>query len=832
MPDKTFDILIEIKSRLQSLQQAQGEMQSLTGEARNFNRTLADSDRTAAGLGAGIGNAVSVGVTAGFALYNILSSVGEEIRQMAADQAKHSLELNKQVRSWITLAEFAGKSGDVVKLGENMVGGLQAASARFDEFRNRELTLWQTFKNGLTAIPFVSPEGLLKEALDRDKATADRDFRAILNDFNALIARGTEAAETMRSIKTEPFREGIAEINGEIEKLKPQLAELDKARVPAANATTDELKRAAVAAEEFVQKSAKINLWQERLREAQKALQQFNAETEAVSTQLQRLDFEQLDPAQRIPALSQQLSDIRQKLIEVGVTAATPEEALKQMANVTRENAAEALKLLQTWLQVRSAIADANAEAAANAISSFNAVRQIEEQTAILRAKNSGDQPTADRLQVEQQIGTLYSDLVTKQHVSAEEAWDMTQALQEQLIREKEISREKGASAAVSRAMTDAKREERDLAREQAEIMARITAQQGAVSANPFLLLPEKNEQMIASLLKLAAAHREAGDETAAHRAELEALALTPMGEFQASMIDWANSFGTAASQSASLIQGTLNTAISQTSKLLTDAIFRTGDWEKAILSVGETGVQMLIEMGLQMIIQNTLGRLLKQQTTQESVSQNATVLASAAPAAVAEGASSWGSNWIIAAIAAAAAIGLIAAALSGAFHTGGVAGRERGGRRGRSGALQDDEMLSILLRDEVVLTPEQAAQTAIVGDPAVFTPEQLAAMSVSPDEALLSVTRKFHDGGVVDPYANFTMPVARSRMHEGAPIGVGASGGSSSSGGNLLSPKIEIYHFTDMDAMTQQMMNSDANKKFVVSTMKNTIHEVGINAV
>jgi hypothetical protein len=242
----------------------------------------------------------------------------------------------------------------------------------------------------------------------------------------------------------------------------------------------------------------------------------------------------------------------------------------------------------------------------------------------------------------------------------------------------------------------DAKREYNDLLRQQAELLREIQSERSAVESDPFALTGQQRAQLIPVLQREAQALREAGDAWGALRVEQELATLNFTGEFHANLVSWVNGMGTAASQAADLITGTLNGAIQQTSQLLTDAIFRTGDWEAAIISVAESFVQQGLVMVGQMIFQHTIGEALKTESAATSVAKNATVLASAAPAAAAEGAASWGANWVVGGIAAVAAIAAIAAALSGGFRRGGFTGYGR-----------DDEPAGVVHKNEVVVNAE-----------------------------------------------------------------------------------------------------------------------------
>lgn len=174
--------------------------------------------------------------------------------------------------------------------------------------------------------------------------------------------------------------------------------------------------------------------------------------------------------------------------------------------------------------------------------------------------------------------------------------------------------------------------------RESGLLLADIRNQQQLISQDPFLSTEAKQtllansyireqQALLLEILKLKAAiatieatggpHEQS--QIAALTAKLHALgfeyqslgqkvkSLSGTGELRSDLTAWANSFGSTMHQVSGIITGTLNTAIAQTSQLLTDAIFRTGDWKSALLAVGEAGVKSIIQMFLQWVISRTL---------------------------------------------------------------------------------------------------------------------------------------------------------------------------------------------------------------------------------
>jgi hypothetical protein len=290
--------------------------------------------------------------------------------------------------------------------------------------------------------------------------------------------------------------------------------------------------------------------------------------------------------------------------------------------------------------------------------------------TSELMAKLTGDERGELHARLERELktrtdayekaGAVHSDAVRL----AQEEVDLLRAIG---LSEIEIKETREASAKADKASADAKRE-------QAEAMSRIHDQQSLVTGNSFLGIEEQNRRLVELLREEARAHLAAGDAAKAHLASLEALALTPTGQFTAELNDWVNGLGSAAEQAAGVITGTLNAAIQQVSASLARTIWQTGEWENIWLSLGETATQMLIEMGLQMAAQQIAAMIRNQAATQQQVASGAQIAAANAPAAAATSVATGGTTAVVGMIAAIAAIAAIVAALT-AFRKGGYTG-------------------------------------------------------------------------------------------------------------------------------------------------------------
>lgn len=352
----------------------------------------------------------------------------------------------------------------------------------------------------------------------------------------------------------------------------------------------------------------------------------------------------------------------------------------------------------------------------------------------------------------------------------------------------------------------DALRSERDLRKEVRDLIKETTAAVSDVKNDPFLLIGEKNAELIPLLQAEAQAHLAAGDAAKAHALEMEKLSLTFSGTFRTNITSWVNSFGTVATQLASTITGVLNTAISGTAQAITGLLFHTQTLGQAARSVFQSLVQQVIQWGIQMLITATLGRLLRNQSTQEQAAANAQIVASATPAAVAQSGATSGSNWIIGAIAAGVAIAAIIALLAGGFESGGPTF----GREGKFAGIVHGE--------------EHVQPAPIVRRYGVdlFEAFRLGKISVDDARALMNGLRipvsprfgSFEDGG----------PVAALSSSNGLSFSTndGAAGGVSPSIGDI---KVTILN--DMDSLRREILKNDDATHIIINGLNGKSHLV-----
>lgn len=152
-------------------------------------------------------------------------------------------------------------------------------------------------------------------------------------------------------------------------------------------------------------------------------------------------------------------------------------------------------------------------------------------------------------------------------------------------------------------------------------------------------------------------------------------------GQLQEELVKWVNSFGTAAHQVASIITGTLNTAISGTSQALTGLIFGTTTWQQAFSQAAQSIVGEIIKIGIQFVVSrlfmSAINRAAGTADALAATAQAAPVAAAWSSAATSASIATYGVADVegVAAYVAALASGKAAAIASAGFQTGGFTG-------------------------------------------------------------------------------------------------------------------------------------------------------------
>jgi hypothetical protein len=382
----------------------------------------------------------------------------------------------------------------------------------------------------------------------------------------------------------------------------------------------------------------------------------------------------------------------------------------------------------------------------------------------------------------------------------------------------------------VRDAAKDTTAEHRDITavlRQQETTMQGIRQQQELINQNPFLTLSEKNAQLLVLMreeitalnLEVAkgqallsggtldpATYEQVAQKVQQAQFEIELLSqktqtLNFGGGLKANLLEWVNSMGTAAQQVGHAITSSIGTAIDATANALTDLVFATGNWRQTMLQAEKAIVGSLIKIGLQMIAQKVLGSILGRQGVTETTANNAEVLSTATPAAVAQSGASSGFNWVFAGIAAAAAIALIIGLLAGGF--------EHGGHTGFVGS----KMIAGVVHGQEYVQPKKTVDFYGLASMAAIHQRRIPAEKL---QALVSN----YSYPVTPRLGSFEMGGAVAAITESA-----ASNESSSRA--VGETKLSNYLVFDRDELRKQILNDDAAEIWVTDVVNRKSYRI-----
>jgi len=553
----------------------------------------------------GLGSTLSIAGVAGYALYQVIASAADEAVRLAKEVEKETAALEKNVTLWFEMANAAGDFGDVIKIGESIQPQLDTLAAKLAEFRANELTLWQKFTDVLTrtfgsAIPGSGPN-FNQENRDKAIAQLEQAEKTAFVAGNASVDAAEKAKAAWEAVNLLPLNEAVAEYTQKLNDLRAKQSGIDRnASVPDFN--------------EWVKVNREIELTTKRLDGLTKTQTKLASESEKVADAIAKADFAQLDSTGQLDALQTNLLEIQDKLQQLGVDAASPNDALEKSKDLTAETREEVLKLAQAWATVLGEIA--------------KVVEQQEED----RRKARADEVNASLLEQR----TLIQGIHQQQQLIAANPY---------------LSPD--AKAALTLASLSAEILRMGAAIEQ-------TKQQIADSA----LDPELHARLQAQLQK---------DQFEFDMLQLKIAAIDK--PLAAELTEWVNSFGTSAQQIAGIIENSINASLQATNQLITDAVFNTGDWRQVIVGLEKQMLNFFLTWMEQQLLQFVFGEGLKQTATASSMAQGAALAGGYAPAAAASSVATSGTSAIIGQVLAIAAIAAIVAALTGGFKRGGYTG-------------------------------------------------------------------------------------------------------------------------------------------------------------
>jgi hypothetical protein len=703
MADKTYDILIEIRSQVESITKMTNELGNARKEAEGFNNAFK------------IGGAVEI--------THQLTEAAREVPRVLADWLKQGVEFNAEIQKTQTALaglfrqeapgqfqtfdrarEAAGQTVELLKAKANELG--VAYTDMFDSFEHAQA---QMATGGITnireEINLISVLNRAMQSLGVSSQQASRDIGDILQgqasrtlgggrlgaamgmskeELDQNIQSWKQAGTLYQELTTrlagfqEAGRAASQNFNSDVTRMQNAILDLKAAAAgPIMEPLTDSIEKLAK-----IMQSADAKILATDLG---KFIKEFAVDTTIAFLGWQAIGGFVLQVDQNLLHL---LPGAKLFASLIGATPPKPSddhfdirEFLESGLNKQREKANGLLDL-----QIQKQGLSKN---------TLEEIKKIEDDIALKKATASGDTEAI----AQERAKTAYEEtlkVAREKNVPQAEAVRLAEA-------------ERDATLALWRGREAHKTTLQDivaLERQEADLMRDIKQRQQPVDENPFLsaqdkqerthqLLIEEQQAVDALVVKYKAyieAHNQSTDPAEQEKlaqlasklrdlgVEYELLGFkikttTASGEFQKDLNQWVNSFGTASHQIAQTIEGTINAALQGTNNLLLDSIFSTGDWRQALVGVERQVLNLFMTMIEQMVLQHVLGETQKATSTATSISQAGAQLAAQAPLAAATSISSYGSAAVVGEIAAVAAIIAIIAALSGAFKEGGLTG-------------------------------------------------------------------------------------------------------------------------------------------------------------
>ncbi len=662
---------------------------------------LEEAAQQAISLGGGLASIGTTGLLVGaLALARALGEARAESAAIAAEIQKNTEALVAHIHKWSELAQQAKDFGDVVSVDRGQEEQLTRLEKRLDEVRNRQLGFWRSFSDLIETIG-APGAGTFEHLKSEEISGVEGALSRALAVANAFRDSAREAEEAWQKVKLEPLNQAIGSYRAQIGKLRSEEAAIGRPKTAAEFLNIIDLE-------------AKIQAAIEHLNELTNAEAKLDAQTAKVQEQINQLNFEKLSSTTQLTALQNDLDAVQGRLRELGVEAETPNEALAKAPQLARDQEQEVIKLVGQWVDVSKAIDGVTAaiERANNELQNFIfQQRQAALDAAKLRGEDVGG--PQHQLSVEEKVSAL-----RKSNADALKEGKITEDEIVALAKQ-EVTNAEGLKA-ERQGTRDDHREIAELLREESTLLQDIRREQQLISQDPFLSADAKQalllnlslKEQIALQLEIARVKRDIKKieaignpreqaEVAALTQKLHALqfefdslgkkikTLSFGGGIKAGLADWVNSFGTSAHQISQVIEQSIGASLQGINQLLLDSAFRTGNWKQALLGVEEQIANTFLTWIEHEALQFIASQLHITTTATTQTGAHLAALPAATAHAAAENAGTWGAASIAGAIALVAAIGIMIAAMSGAFETGGYTG---GRRRKPAGIVHGEE--------------------------------------------------------------------------------------------------------------------------------------------
>lgn len=826
MPDRTFDILIDIQSRVAAIDDATRKIQDLHTETSGLGKAFETGfgvevfhriGEAITEVSSRLVEAVTSGIAFNASVQDIQTSMAGVLR----------LTQSAQFGSFTQAKAAAGDYIEVIKAAANRVG--VTYETMFETVRETQAQLSAA---GITDIHQTIQAALLltqaMTAVGVGAQNASRDVGDLLQG-NAQTQGGRRLA-TAIGLTTEEFTKLIQEAlhtGTVLDLLTTKFAPLGDAIKDSANNAQADFNRLKNVITELESEVAKpiMEPLADGIKDAASADKVENLKI--VARTLGEIASAALNAAGEVIKLAGSLNVAGDKasLLQRSLRAVSEffptgllfhdaiakaldqaSTAVKKEGEAAKKAGADTQATYKETAEVVEGTITGLSEKQQTSLEKANAAAQL------LFATSSGDGPTVAAARA-QEAYTRYIDEVKKAGPITGAQLDTANKIYQTVQKTTLAEFAKKGAAAGSRAEAegerDARKEITDLLREDSALLRSLQSEQRLIQQNPFLGADEQqsllHQNAIAQQQELAAATektQEALDkaygsgsqaditqlgqrleELKTRSAELGYTIQTTnfTGQIRAELTQWVASFGTAAHSVAQVITGTLNTALNATSTALTNLIFHTGNWKQTFAQAAQAIVGNII----QIVLQYTVGRAImfainKAFGSSETGASNAQASAAAsawAPAATAASIASYG---------AAAGIGLaafLAAEVAGAAGAGALAGV--GGASGYAGGgftgFGDPSRIAGYVHQEEVVF-----EKPVVDNLGLNNLLRLRTFGQNPGG--------FASGGYT------------------------GSGGSSGGGGSLVGgSKTEVYVMIDEAEMQKRIINSAANEKQII---------------
>jgi hypothetical protein len=342
MPDKTYDILIDIRSEAKGLETATAQVKQLKADVASAATSQASIASTTFTAAENLGNATApaaqvakslaeanaalsvfqaeLGIAAlvGGEVWNIVSNLADEAVRVATEYEKGTTELERQATAWLATAKAAGEFHDVVRLVATQLPALDAFADKASEAARKKLDLFEQVQDAVFRASTLLTSGIAipgpkASLLDQEQQDAKRLADNALKASNALADVGIKSEQAFQHLRSIPLNDAVVQLTKNVVDAKAKLDAID-------------LDKGLANKHEWEKQAEVFLLATSRLTDFTAAQTKVALEAGRIDDAVQRTDLSKLDKTERLPALQQELVDIQSKLRQLGVDATSPND--------------------------------------------------------------------------------------------------------------------------------------------------------------------------------------------------------------------------------------------------------------------------------------------------------------------------------------------------------------------------------------------------------------------------------------------------------------------------------------------------------------------------